>query len=55
MLLVTGASGVGKSTVRRLIAEELAPEVPVIDTTELTPAEAAADVVAWCRALTKGG
>jgi broad-specificity NMP kinase len=122
MLLVTGASGVGKSTVRALIAEELAPEVraveltqiagpptyergwrqqaveqvvqvalaewmrghardprhrlevidagweemrwerlpdawevPVIDTTEMSPAEAAADVVAWCRTVTGGG
>jgi hypothetical protein len=24
-------------------------EVPIIDTTEMSPAEAAADVVAWCR------
>jgi energy-coupling factor transporter ATP-binding protein EcfA2 len=30
-------------------------EVPVIDTTEMSPAEAAADVVAWCRAVTEAG
>jgi hypothetical protein len=30
-------------------------EVPVIDTTEMFPAQAAAGVVAWCRAITEGG
>jgi broad-specificity NMP kinase len=35
MLLVTGASGVGKSTVRRLIAEELAPEVRAVELTQI--------------------
>lgn len=35
MLLVTGASGVGKSTVRRLIAAELAPEVRAVELTEV--------------------
>jgi broad-specificity NMP kinase len=31
LLLVTGSSGVGKSTVRRLITEELAPEVRAVE------------------------
>jgi predicted ABC-type ATPase len=35
MLLVTGASGVGKSTVRALIAEELAPEVRTVELTQI--------------------
>jgi hypothetical protein len=35
MLLVTGASGVGKSTVRALIAEELAPEVRAVELTQI--------------------
>jgi broad-specificity NMP kinase len=35
MLLVTGASGVGKSTVRRLIAEELEPEVRAVELTQI--------------------
>ena len=35
MLLVTGASGVGKSTVRRLIAEELEPEVHAVELTQI--------------------
>jgi broad-specificity NMP kinase len=35
MLLVTGASGVGKSTVRRLIAEELAPAVRAVELTQI--------------------
>jgi hypothetical protein len=30
-------------------------EVPVIDTTEMSPSEAAADVVAWCRSVIGGG
>jgi predicted ABC-type ATPase len=75
MLLVTGASGVGKSTVRALIAEERhrlevidvgwdemrwerlpdAWEVPLIDNTEMSPAEAAAEAVAWCRSVIAGG
>jgi broad-specificity NMP kinase len=35
MLLVTGASGVGKSTVRRLIAVELGPEVRAVELTQI--------------------
>jgi hypothetical protein len=35
MLLVTGASGVGKSTVRRLITEELEPEVRAVELTQI--------------------
>ena len=35
MLLVTGASGVGKSTVRALIAEELAPQVRAVELTQI--------------------
>jgi broad-specificity NMP kinase len=35
MLLVTGASGVGKSTVRRLIAEQLEPEVRAVELTQI--------------------
>ncbi|HEX3362180.1 MAG TPA: hypothetical protein VHS74_14390 [Solirubrobacterales bacterium] len=35
MLLVTGASGAGKSTVRLLIAEELAPEVRAVELTQV--------------------
>jgi len=35
MLLVTGASGVGKSTVRRLIAEELAQQVRAVELTQI--------------------
>lgn len=34
-LLVTGASGVGKSTVRRLIADELGPEVRAVELTQI--------------------
>jgi hypothetical protein len=30
-------------------------EVPVIDTTELSPAQVAMDVLAWCRVATGGG
>jgi dephospho-CoA kinase len=39
MLLVTGAGAAGKSTVRRL----------------MSPAEAAAEVVDWCRSVIAGG
>jgi broad-specificity NMP kinase len=35
MLLVTGASGVGKSTVRGLIAAELEPEVRTVELTQV--------------------
>lgn len=35
MLLVTGAGGVGKSTVRALIAEELAPQVRAVELTQI--------------------
>ncbi len=35
MLLVTGASGVGKSTVRALIAAELAPDVRAVELTQI--------------------
>src|SRR6201995_4912353 len=35
MLLVTGASGVGKSTVRALIAEDLAPRVRAVELTQI--------------------
>ena len=35
MLLVTGASGVGKSTARRLIAERLAPQVRAVELTQI--------------------
>jgi predicted ABC-type ATPase len=38
MLLVTGASGVGKSTVRALIAEELAPNVRAVELTQIAGA-----------------
>jgi hypothetical protein len=35
LLLVTGASGVGKSTVRRLLADELAPAVRAVELTQV--------------------
>jgi len=35
MLLLTGASGAGKSTVRALIAAELAPEVRTVELTQI--------------------
>lgn len=37
LLLVTGASGVGKSTVRALVAAELAPAVECVELLSLTP------------------
>lgn len=37
LLLVTGASGVGKSTVRALVAPELAPAVECVELLMLTP------------------
>ncbi|MBV9605587.1 MAG: hypothetical protein JO027_10785 [Solirubrobacterales bacterium] len=41
LLLVTGASGVGKSTVRALAAPELSPEVECVELLDLTPPPAA--------------
>jgi len=40
-LLITGASGVGKSTVRSIVAAELAPEVECVELAELVPLPAA--------------
>jgi hypothetical protein len=37
LLLITGASGVGKSTVRAVIAPELSPEVECVELLHLTP------------------
>ena len=37
MLLITGASGVGKSTVRTIVARELSPEVECVELLDLTP------------------
>jgi hypothetical protein len=37
LLLITGASGVGKSTVRALIAPEIAPTVECVELSQLTP------------------
>jgi hypothetical protein len=41
LLLVTGASGVGKSTVRSLVAEELAPAVESVELVHVLPLRAA--------------
>jgi hypothetical protein len=41
LLLLTGASGVDKSTVRRLIAPELPPAIEAVELTGLAPAPAA--------------
>ena len=37
LLLITGASGVGKSTVRAIVAPELSPAVECVELLELTP------------------
>lgn len=41
LLLITGASGVGKSTVRALVASELSPEVECVELLDLRPSPAA--------------
>lgn len=41
LLLITGASGVGKSTVRAIVAPELSPRVECVELLDLTPAPAA--------------
>ena len=38
LLLITGASGVGKSTVRTIVAPELSPRVECVELLDLTPA-----------------
>lgn len=38
LLLITGASGVGKSTVRSLLAPQLSPQVDCVELLDLTPA-----------------
>ncbi|HTU97016.1 MAG TPA: hypothetical protein VMF14_14315 [Solirubrobacteraceae bacterium] len=38
LLLVTGASGVGKSTVRAIVAPRLSPELECVELSDLTPA-----------------
>jgi len=38
LLLITGASGVGKSTVRAMIASQLAPDVECVELLDLVPA-----------------
>src|SRR5690348_11688862 len=37
LLLITGASGVGKSTVRAAVAAELSPQVESVELAELVP------------------
>ena len=37
LLLVTGASGVGKSTIRGVVAPELSPEVECVELKDLAP------------------
>ena len=37
LLLITGASGVGKSTVRTIVAPELSPRVECVELLDLTP------------------
>lgn len=45
LLLLTGASGVGKSTVHALIAPELLPEVECVELLQLSPSPAAITLV----------
>jgi hypothetical protein len=45
LLLVTGASGVGKSTVRRLLTDELAPAVRAVELTQVVEIPTCYDIV----------
>jgi hypothetical protein len=51
-LLLTGASGVGKSTVRALVAEELTPEVRCVELGQIVPIPIAPDM-AWRQQATE--
>ena len=46
LLLITGASGVGKSTIRTIVAPELSPQVECVELLDLTPAPDAM-TLAW--------
>ena len=52
LLLVTGASGAGKSTARRAVAPALAPEVECVELGDIVPVPAA-PTIAWRQQATE--
>jgi hypothetical protein len=52
LLLLTGASGVGKSTVRALVADRIAPAIHAVELRDVVPIPAAPDL-AWRQRATE--